>query len=89
MKSEFEGRPIYARRESRIKAYFLTCHISLLVYRLLEKNRKTTIPMSRFAKPYAVYRNASYKRTDITDDLHNAFDFLPTINLYQKLPCGA
>lgn len=45
--------------------------------------------MSRFAKPYAVYRNASYKRTDITDDLHNAFDFLPTINLYQKLPCGA
>ena len=37
MKSEFEARPIYVRREDRIKAHFLTCYISLLLYRLLEK----------------------------------------------------
>ena len=37
MKSEFEARPVFVRREDRIRAHFLTCHISLLVYRLLEK----------------------------------------------------
>lgn len=37
MKSEFEARPVYLRREDRIKVHFLTCYISLLVYRLLEK----------------------------------------------------
>ena len=37
MKSEFEARPVYVQRDDRIKAHFLTCYISLLVYRLLEK----------------------------------------------------
>ncbi len=37
MKTEFEARPAYVRRKDRIKAHFLTCYISLLVYRLLEK----------------------------------------------------
>ena len=34
MKTEFEARPIYVRRENRIKAHFMTCYISLLLYRL-------------------------------------------------------
>ena len=38
MKSDFEARPVYVQRDDRIKAHFLTCYISLLVYRLLEKN---------------------------------------------------
>lgn len=38
MKSEFEDRPVYVHREDRIMAHFLTCYMSLLVYRLLEKN---------------------------------------------------
>ena len=37
MKTDFEARPVYVRRDDRIKAHFLTCYISLLVYRLLEK----------------------------------------------------
>ena len=37
MKSEFEARPVYVQRHNRIKAHFLTCYISLLIYRLLEK----------------------------------------------------
>ena len=32
MKSEFEARPVYVQRDDRIKAHFLTCYISLLVY---------------------------------------------------------
>ena len=42
MKTEFEARPVYVRREDRIKAHFLTCYLSLLIYRLLEKSWMTT-----------------------------------------------
>ena len=37
MKIEFEAHPVYVRRDDRIKAHFMTCYISLLIYRLLEK----------------------------------------------------
>ena len=37
MKTEFEARPVFVRREDSIKAHFITCYISLPVYRLLEK----------------------------------------------------
>lgn len=37
MKEEFESRPAFVRREDRIKAHFMICYISLIVYRLLEK----------------------------------------------------
>ncbi len=30
-KTDFEARPVYVRREDRIKAHFLTCYISLLI----------------------------------------------------------
>lgn len=85
MKSEFEARPVYARREDRIKAHFLTCHISLLVYRLLEKKLKNSYTCEQILKtirgmqmtllPQNSGYTPSYKRTDITDDLHNAFGF--------------
>lgn len=37
MKEEFESRPAFVRWEDRIKAHFMICYISLIVYRLLEK----------------------------------------------------
>ena len=37
MKTDFEARPVYVRREDRIKAHFLTCYLSLLIYRLIRK----------------------------------------------------
>ena len=43
MKSEFEARPVYVQRDDRIKAHFLTCYISLLVYRLLEKKARRRV----------------------------------------------
>ena len=85
MKSEFEARPVFVRREDRIKAHFLTCYISLLVYRLLEKklNEDFTCPqiletlrnmnMTLLAKDSGYI--PSYKRTHLTDALHNAFEF--------------
>ena len=85
MKSEFEARPVYARREDRIKAHFLTCYISLLVYRLLEKKLKKNYTCEQILKtirsmqmtllPQNSGYTPSYKRTDITDDLHSAFGF--------------
>lgn len=36
MKTEFEVRPVYLRREDRIKAHFLICFLALIIYRLLE-----------------------------------------------------
>lgn len=37
MKSEFKARPVYLSRDDRIKAHFITCFISLMIYRFIEK----------------------------------------------------
>ena len=37
MKSEFEARPVFLQRDDRIEAHFLTCFVSLMIYRILEK----------------------------------------------------
>lgn len=44
MKTDFSARPVYVQREDRIQAHFLTCFLSLLIYRILEKklNKKYT-----------------------------------------------
>lgn len=94
MKSEFEARPVYVRRDDRIKAHFLTCYIGLLVYRLLEKklNNKYTceqiLKTIRSMQMTLLPKNSgyipSYKRTDITDDLHNAFGFRTDFELIPK-----
>ena len=85
MKTDFEARPVYVRREDRIKAHFLTCYISLLVYRLLEKkvgNNYTCNEILRTLRSMQVTLLSkesgyipSYKRTVLTDDLHKAFGF--------------
>ena len=85
MKTDFEARPVYVRREDRIKAHFLTCYISLLVYRLLEKKigndytcneilstlRSMQVTLLSKESGYI----PSYRRTALTDDLHKAFGF--------------
>lgn len=85
MKSEFEARPVYVRREDRIRAHFLTCYISLLVYRLLEKELGPEytceqilqtirgMNMTRLSKESGYI--PSYMRTDVTDALHKVFGF--------------
>nr|WP_330399474.1 IS1634 family transposase [Lachnoclostridium edouardi] len=85
MKTDFEARPVYVRREDRIKAHFLICYISLLVYRLLEKrigNNYTCNEILSTLRSMQVTLLSkesgyipSYKRTDMTDDLHKAFGF--------------
>lgn len=85
MKTDLESRPVYVRRDDRIKAHFLICYISLLVYRLLEKklNNKYTceeiLSTLRQMQLTLLSGNSgyvpSYKRTELTDLLHDTFEF--------------
>ena len=36
LKTEFKSRPVYLKKDDRIKAHFTTCFLSLLIYRILE-----------------------------------------------------
>lgn len=96
MKSDFVARPINLSREDRIKAHFMTCFISLFIYRLLEKRLNYKYTTSQIL---STLRNMTmveqkglgfepiYERTDITDSLHELFSFntdLEIIN-YKKM----
>ena len=94
LKSDFESGDIYLSREDRITAHFLTCFISLLIYRILEnkldyKYTNTEIieklrEMEVFEEKGAGYSPA-YVRNNLTDDLHDVFDFRTDyeINTYE------
>lgn len=85
MKTDFEARPVYVRRDDRIKAHFLTCYISLLVYRLLEKKLKNKYTCEEILSTIRGMQMTllsgnngyvpSYKRTALTDSLHETFGF--------------
>ena len=84
MKSEFNARPVYVRNEDCIKAHFLTCFLSLLIYRLLEKKLKNhytceelleTLKEMNFADVQEQGYMPVYSREKITDDLHEACGF--------------
>lgn len=84
MKHDFKTQPIELTREDRITAHFLTCFISLLIYRILEKNldyKYTTTQILDTIKSMKVMECKGdgyipiYERTDITDDLHDFLSF--------------
>ena len=83
MKSEFKSRPVYLSREDRIKAHFTTCFLSLVIFKYLEKkleNKYTTNEIINTLKEYNlknddVYYTPLYTRTDLTDLLHDKFNF--------------
>ena len=43
MKTEFKARSVYVQRDDRIKAHFLTCYLSLLLYRLVREETRREI----------------------------------------------
>ena len=85
---------MFVRREDRIKAHFLTCFINLLVYRLLEKKLAEQFTCNQILE---TLRNMnvtllskdsgyipSYKRTKLTDNLHNSFGFRTDYEFMRK-----
>ncbi len=84
MKSEFKARPVYLQRDNRIEAHFLTCFISLLIYRILENRLDKkytcneiieTLSNMKFLEVTGEGYIPAYTRTDITDKLHEVFGF--------------
>ncbi len=84
MKSEFKARPVYLSRDDRIEAHFMTCFLSLVIYRLLERklNGKFTcqeiiagLRGMNFLEVKGDGYIPCYTRTDFTDALHEAFGF--------------
>ena len=84
MKSEFKARPVYLKKDNRIEAHFITCFISLIIYRLLEKKleEKFTcheiISGLRDIEFFDIKGEGyvpTYTRTNFTDALHDAFGF--------------
>ena len=84
MKSEFKARPVYLQRDDRITAHFTTCFLSLVLYRFLEKRLEEkytcseiieTIRNMNINKITEIGYIPAYTRTDITDLLHDKFNF--------------
>lgn len=83
MKSEFEARPVYLQRDDRIEAHFLTCFVSIMIYRILEKqlDEKYTceeivhtlreMDMRKVKEGYM----PCYTRTALTDAIHENAGF--------------
>ena len=84
MKTDFSARPVYLQREDRITAHFLICYMALLIYRVLEKKleeKHTTEQLIKTLREYKLLKLSGdgyvpvYTRTQITDELHDVFNF--------------
>ena len=83
MKTEFKSRPVFLSREDRIKAHFMTCFLALVIFRHLEKkldNKYSTSQLIETLKNMNFLKDDDdyipiYNRTNITDLLHDIFEF--------------
>ena len=84
MKTDFKSRPAYVRTDSRIQAHFMTCFLSLILFRYLEKALDyqytceeilTALREMNFLIIAGEGYIPTYTRTNLTDSLHEAFGF--------------
>lgn len=96
MKSDFDARPVFVRRDDRIKAHFLTCFLALLLYKYLEKkvNRGgkhftteeivDTLRSMDFLSVAGEGYIPTYTRTDLTNNLHGSAGFRTDTQIVTK-----
>jgi len=96
MKTDFDARPVYVRRDDRIKAHFLTCFLALLIYKYLEKkvNRGgrhfttgeivDTLRSMDFLSIAGEGYVPTYTRTDLTNHLHGSAGFRTDTQIVTK-----
>lgn len=93
MKTYFEARPVYLQNDERIKAHFMTCFLSLIIFRYLEKKLNYKYTSSEIIKTLRSMNLTevghegfipSYTRTDITDHLHEVFSFRTDYEILSK-----
>lgn len=79
---------VYLSRDERIQAHFMTCFLSLILYRMLEKRLKGHFTCEdiigqlrgmNFQQIKGSGYVPCYTRTDFTDALHEAFGFGQTM----------
>lgn len=83
MKTEFNARPVFHSNEEAIKAHFLICFLALTIYRYLEKklDEKYTVRkiIDTLKEMNLILKDGDYIphyiRTDLTDNLHEIFNF--------------
>ena len=84
MKTDFEARPVYLQDEIRIKAHFLICFLSLVIYRYLEKSLGNIYTCETILDKLKTMNFADvqeqgfmplYTRDKITDILHSVCGF--------------
>lgn len=84
MKTDFEARPVYLQNETRIRAHFLICFLSLMIYRFLERELDGEYTCSTILKTLKEMNFTSikeqgfipvYKRNKLTDRLHEFVGF--------------
>ena len=95
LKTNFNSRPVYHRKENRIKAHFLICYTALLIYRLLEvklDRNKThftteqiieTLQNMNVVNCSDMYYQACYTGSDVLDSLEQLFDLKLSRKYYQ------
>ena len=95
-KTDMEARPVYLKRDDRIKAHFLTCFLALLIYRYLERkiNRGGmhfttreilgTLRNMNFLSVNGEGYIPTYKRTDLTNYLHGSAGFRTDTQIVTK-----
>ena len=93
MKDDFDARPVHVQRDDRIKAHFMTCFISLLIFRILEKKMGSSYTASDILstlREMKVTRAGdtgylpSYTRTHLTDSLHETAGFRTDYEILKK-----
>lgn len=84
MKTDFEARPVYLQDEIRIKAHFLICFLSLVIYRYLEKSLGNIYTCETILDKLKTMNFADvqeqgfmplYTRNKLTDTLHSVCGF--------------
>lgn len=84
MKTDFEARPVFLHNEVRIKAHFLICFLSLVIYRYLEKDLDYAFTCETILEKLRSMNFADvqeqgfiplYTRDALTDALHKSCGF--------------
>lgn len=84
LKTEFKSRPVYVRKDTCIQAHFLTCFLALTVFRILENKLDNQFTCPEIIDTLQAMKvleitdegyTPAYKRTEITDKLHETFGF--------------
>ena len=84
MKTDFEARPVFLHDDVRIKAHFLICFLSLVIYRFLERELESKFTCKTILDKLRSINFADiqeqgfiplYARDKLTDALHKICGF--------------